>query len=341
MEKHVFVRDLQPGTQVSAPFMVAEARRGQARNGPYVKLVLQDRTGRVDGVIWSPLADTCPELGPGALAVFTGAVTSFKDQAQIRVDNVELLDRDAAGAGDYLPASERPAGLMLEELGDLVLEHIEYKPLRQLVRKVLDDEPVRARLLAAPGAKTVHHAYVGGLLEHTLAVARLCMSVCDLYPALDRQVLLAGAVLHDLGKAWELASEPACDYTDPGRLMGHVNLGLEVLAPYFAKARGLDEGVALHLKHLIVSHHGEFEFGAAVRPMTPEAFVLHFCDNMDSKLNQTMRVLDELEPDQGPWTPFQRFLDRPLFKAAPTPGKNGENGKNHPPENQCLLPLKG
>ena len=338
MEKHVFVRDLLPGTQVSAPFMVAEVRKGQARNGPYVKLVLQDRTGRVDAVIWSPLADTCPELTPGALAMVTGAVTSFKDQSQIRVDAIELLDREAqADLGDYLPASERPAGQMLEELGDLVLEHIDYKPLRQLVRKVLDDEDIRARLLGAPGAKTVHHAYVGGLLEHTLAVARLCMNVCDLYPALDRQTLLAGAVLHDLGKATELA----CDYTDTGRLMGHVNIGLEVLTPFFAKARGLDEGVALHLKHLIVSHHGEFEFGAAVRPMTPEAFVLHFCDNMDSKLNQTMRALDELEPDQGRWTPFQRFLDRPLFKPAPAPGKDGENGKKQTPENQCLLPLKG
>lgn len=340
MEKHVFVHDLQPGTQVSSPFMVAEARRGQARNGPFIKLQLQDRTGRVDAVVWSPLADACPDLAPGALVAITGAVTSFKDQAQIRVDALEPLERTSS-LEDFLPSAPRPPQVMLGELVDLVLKNIEYPPLRQFVRKVLDDESIQSRLLVAPGAKTVHHAYLGGLLEHTLAVARLCMAVCDLYPALDRQTLLAGAVLHDLGKAWELVSEPACDYTDPGRLMGHVNLGLEVLGPFFAKAHHLDAGVAMHLKHLIVSHHGELEFGAAVRPMTPEAFVLHFCDNMDSKLYQTMHALDELEPDQGHWTPYQRFLERQLFKAALAPNQNGENSRKTPAENQCLLPLKG
>jgi len=341
MEKNIYVRDLHPGDAIRDIFLLAEAQRAQARNGPYWKLKLQDASGRIDAVIWSPLSEQFDHLEAGRFVEAGGQVGSFKERLQLRVDALKILNGNAPDLGDFLPRSATPPEELMEAVDDLVLEHITYRPLKKFVRRVLRDEEIRSRLLNGMGAKVVHHAYVGGLLEHTLGVARLCMAACDQYPHLDRQILLAGAIFHDLGKAWELSSGPDNSYTNEGQLLGHIELGLEILRPFFAKARDLDPELALHLKHLVLSHHGEHEFGAPVRPKSAEAFVLHLADMMDSKLNIISGAIEQLDEPDGPaWTPYLRFLERPIFRATPTPDKNGRN-KNEPPENQCFLPLKG
>lgn len=340
MEKNIYVRDLCPGDTIRDIFLLAEAQRAQARNGPYWKLVLQDASGRVDAVIWSPQSEQYERLDSGMFAEISGQVGSFKDKLQVRVDGLAVLNGNAPDLGEFLPRSQTPPDALLEAVEDLALEHIIHKPLKNFVRRVLKDETVRPRLLNGMGAKVVHHAYVGGLLEHTLSVAKLCMASCDLYPQLDRQILLAGAIFHDLGKAWELTGGPENGYTDAGQLLGHIELGLEVLGPFFAKARDLEPDLILHLKHLILSHHGEHEYGAPVRPKSAEAFALHLADMMDSKLNIIAGAVDQLEDsDSTAWTPYQRFLERPVFRAVPTPDKNNQRKSDHP-ENQCFLPLK-
>lgn len=341
MEKNIYVRDLCPGDTIRDVFLLAEAQRAQARNGPYWKLVLQDSSGRVDAMIWSPQSEQYERLEPGMFAEVSGQVGSFKDRLQVRVESLALLNGDAPDLGEFLPRSAIPPEELLEALEDLVLEHIAHKPLKGLVRRVLKDEEIRPRLLRGMGAKIVHHAYLGGLLEHTLGVARLCMASCDLYPRLDRQILLAGAIFHDLGKAWELTGGPENSYTDAGQLLGHIELGLEILGPFFAKARDLEPDLILHLKHLILSHHGEHEFGAPVRPKSAEAFALHLADMMDSKLAIIAGAVDQIEEPDGPaWTPYQRFLERPVYRAPATPDKNNQR-KSDNPENQCFLPLRG
>lgn len=342
MEKNRYVHDLCPGEAIRDVFLLAEAQRAQARNGPYWRLVLQDATGRVDAMIWSPLSEQFERLEPGMFVEVGGQVGTFKDRLQLKVESLAPLNGAApTDLGDFLPRSQTPPEQLMEAIDDLVLEHITHKPLKALVRRVLRDDEIRPRLLGGMGAKVVHHAYVGGLLEHTLGVARLCMASCDLYPRLDRQILLAGALFHDLGKAWELTGGPENGYTDAGQLLGHIELGLEVLGPFFAKARDLEPELILHLKHLILSHHGEHEFGAPVRPKSAEAFVLHLADMMDSKLNIIHGALEQLDAGEGPaWTPYQRFLERPVFRATPTPDPNHQR-KSDSPENQCFLPLKG
>ncbi|WP_022662752.1 3'-5' exoribonuclease YhaM family protein [Paucidesulfovibrio longus] len=341
MEKNIYVRDLCPGDTIRDVFLLAEAQRAQARNGPYWRLVLQDSSGRVDAMIWSPLSEHYDRLEPGMFAEVGGQVGSFKDKLQVKVEALALLNGESPDLGDFLPRSQTPPDELLEALEDLVLEHITHKPLKAFVRRVLKDDEIRPRLLNGMGAKVVHHAYVGGLLEHTLGVARLCMSSCDLYPRLDRQILLAGAIFHDLGKAWEMTGGPENGYTDAGQLLGHIELGLEILGPFFAKARDLEPELILHLKHLILSHHGEHEYGAPVRPKSAEAFVLHLADMMDSKLNIISGAVDQLEQTEGPaWTPYQRFLERAVFLPVPTPDTNNQR-KSDSPENQCFLPLKG
>ena len=164
------------------------------------------------------------------------------------------------------------------------------------------------------------------------------MALCDVYPTLDRQTLLAGAIFHDLGKAWELSGGPANDYTDEGQLFGHIQLGLEKLEPFLKRCKTLDDDLKMHFKHLVTSHHGEHEFGSPIRPKTPEAFILHFADNMDAKLNIIDQAYADMAQSGQDWSPYMRYLERNVFRPAHTPDNTKKtNGK---PENQCLLPLK-
>ena len=336
--KSQYVRDLAPGMSVDDTFLLAEANQAQSRNGPYWNLSFRDATGGVDGKIWSPKSLEYPSLESGMLCRIQGFVESYRDKNQLRVDNLIPMDGAGLNLADYLPASSVPPEELLEAVEELIAQHMKHAPWKSLCRKVLGDEEIRQRLLSAPGAKTVHHAYVGGLLEHTLQVARACMALCDVYPDLDRQVLLAGAVFHDLGKAWELSGGLANDYTDEGRLMGHILIGQEKLEPFLNRCKNLDPRLKLHLKHLILSHHGEHDFGSPVRPKTPEAFILHFADNMDAKLNIIDQAYDEMDRNGQQWSPYLRFLERNVYRAPATP--DGAKKKNDKAENQCLLPLK-
>jgi 3'-5' exoribonuclease len=345
MARHVtrksqYIKDLTPGTRVDDRFILAAASLAQSRNGPYWSLTFQDATGKIDGKIWSPKSQEYPLLEPGQMTRVLGFVESYRDRNQLKVDHLDLLEvtADEVDYADFMPAAATPPAQLMEQLEDLIAEHMRHKPWRSFCRKVLGSEEIRERFMTAPGAKTVHHAYVGGLLEHTLGVARACMALCDVYPALDRQTLLAGAIFHDLGKAWELSGGLANDYTDEGRLLGHIQIGLEKLDPFLKRSKLLEEPLQLHLRHLITSHHGEHEFGSPVRPKTPEAFVLHFADNMDAKLNIIDQAYDEMDGTGQQWSPYLRFLERNVYRTPATP--DAAKRKTDTPENQCLLPLK-
>ncbi len=341
MNKTVFVKDLEPGHSIADIFLVSFAQKAEAKNGPYWKLKLQDATGVVDGVIWSPASEAYAEISTGSFVWAQATIGSFKDQPQLKIDALTFLDpaESDLNLSDFVLCSKVPPLELMEALEDLVTEHIEHKPLKNLVRKILHNDEFNKKLLNATGAKTVHHAYVGGLLEHTLAVSRSCMAFCEIYPHLDRQILLVGAILHDLGKAWELTDGVENEYTDEGGLIGHTFLGLERVEPFLRQAKKLEPELKLHLKHIIASHHGEHEFGAPVLPKTPEAYVLHHCDNVDAKMNIIKGVFENME-SKSQWSPYNRYLNRNLFKPPTTPSK-ADKANNAQPENQCSLPLKG
>ncbi len=338
---------MAPGVRVGDLFVIAQAKKGQARNGQtFWSLHLQDATGQVEAKIWSPLSLEFPDLTPGQLVFIEGGAGTFREQVQVTVESMRLID---AGADNvdmtaFVPASAEKPEDLLARLEDLARRNLHYSGWRKFVNKVLTDKEIRVRLLAGVGAKSIHHAYLGGLLEHTLAVCRLCLSICELYPHLDREVLLAAAIFHDLGKAWELSSGVTTDYTDEGRLLGHITISLQILEPFLQKAK-LEPELALHFKHIIISHHGEYAFGSPRRPKTAEAFVLHYADNMDAKMNQIAAAFDDGPPGQEglppAWSPFQRSLDRFLYRPAPTPG----NGRTHKSDDakeqkQCSLLTK-
>jgi len=339
-KKIQYIHDLAPGQPVNDLFLLAAANMAQSRNGPYWNLTFQDATGTIDGKIWSPKSQDYPALEPGQMTRVQGFVENYRDKNQLKVDHMDLLatSHEDVELSDFLPTSCVPPEQLMEAIEDLVTEHMNHKPWKTFCKKVLNNETIRERLMTAPGAKTVHHAYAGGLLEHTLQVARACMALCDVYPTLDRETLLAGAIFHDLGKAWELSGGLTNEYTDEGRLLGHIQIGQNKLEPFLKQSKTLDEGLKLHLRHLITSHHGEHEFGAPVRPKTPEAFVLHFADNMDAKLNIIDQAYEEMDKNGQEWSPYMRFLERNVYRAPATPDKS--KTKNEKPENQCLLPLR-
>lgn len=352
MERRQSVKDIGSADEVRSTFLIGAAALQQSRNGPFWRLELRDATGTVDAKIWSPLSQEFASLTPGQMVAVEGRSGVFREQVQITVERMRLLseaEQAALDLGDFLPASPRPAQEMLDEMVALCKREFAHTPWRKFALSVFRDEAIRSLLLTTPAAKGVHHAYVGGLLEHTLSVAQLALRIADHYPELDRQTLLAGAVFHDIGKIWEFTGGLVNDYTDEGRLLGHMELALERLAPFLAKS-GLDPELIRHFKHLILSHHGTPEFGAARLPQTPEALALHYADNLDAKMAQCRSLFEGWAADQTGWTTYQptlgRFLHRPahtpLPKETSRPEKAARTRKAVQPalEDQCLSLLK-
>lgn len=344
MEKGVFVKDIVPNAEAAGIFAVADAALAQSRNGPYWRLVLADASGSVEAKIWSPLSGEFSEIAPGTLAWVEGRAALFRSALQLAVEKFRPLDAAEAASVDqtaFLPSSPYPIDDMAGELRELCRQEFTHKPWRRLVAAVLDDEELGPKFRSAPAAKNVHHAYAGGLLEHTLGVFRLCRRMANQYAELDRQTLLAGALFHDFGKIREFSGGFSNDYTGEGRLLGHLMLGVEMLGPFLVRSR-LEPGLQEHLKHLILSHHGELEFGAVRQPHTPEALALHCADNLDAKLAQCRGLFAALEGDGPAWTPWQPTLGRPMYRPPRTPGgrEGAPKERKTAKREECLSLLK-
>lgn len=344
MEKKQYISELVPGEGVDALLLVNLAQQNQARNGPYWRVVFKDSSGSIEGKIWSPLAQQVPELKAGNICDVQGRVVVYRERNEIAVDALRVLSEDeAAGVnlGDFLPAASRDSESMLRELEELCRANFTHAPWKKFYKLLLKDPDMNARLRVAPAAKAMHHAYAGGLLEHTLGVCRAAVALADLYPALDRQALLAGALCHDLGKMWELSSGLVIDYTTEGRLIGHISIILEKLEPFIKKS-GLEPELAEHLRHLILSHHGSREFGSPCLPATAEAQVLHFADNIDAKINQFGGALEGVPGGEEGWSAYVPGLERHVFRARQSPGPDADKkgGSKEAQESQCSLLLK-
>lgn len=349
MEKRQFIKDIAAGDEVRGLFLIGSAALNQSRNGPFWRLELRDASGVVEAKIWSPISQAYTDLAAGQLAEIEGRAGTFRDQVQVTVERVRVLDEAVQATldmGQFLPASERTGEVMLAELEELCRRVFTHAPWRKFVLAALKDEEMRPRLLVAPAAKSVHHAYVGGLLEHILSVTGLALHMADHYPELDRQALVAGAIFHDIGKVWELTGGLANDYSDEGRLLGHIYIGLEKLEPYLRKS-GLEPELVVHFKHLVLSHHGEYEFGSPRRPKTAEAVALHYADNMDAKMAQFRGLFAGMDEGETGWSPYQPTLQRFVYQPARTPDANPARRKRETPrreqpkDEQCSLLSKG
>ena len=263
-----------------------------------------------------------------------GKTQVFQGSLQIILNHLEVVDPTQVQSEDFLPQSTQSIAKLLARLKEVLLA-LENPHLRALVECFLIDDDFVRKFTTAPAGIKNHHAYQGGLIEHVVNLLNVAGRITEFYPELDRDLLLAGIFLHDIGKVDELSYERAFAYTDEGQLVGHLVMGVEMLAARAARATELTgepfpPELLLRLKHMIVSHHGSYEFGSPKLPMTLEAIALHYLDNLDAKLHTFSR---EIRDDPGrfsSWTPFQQSLGRRLFKGTVTADENGDAGPAGP-----------
>ena len=310
----VFVTDLIEGEAVTSFFLAKQIQVRQRRSGePYLSLVLGDRTGEVAAVMWEGVEEASKELTEGDIVKVQGLLGSYQRERQLTITRLRKAAPEEIVLEDYLPRSAQDPAVLLARLREAV-DGIREPHLTRLLRDLLADEAFAAAFSAAPAAKSIHHAVLGGLLEHTVSVVGLCRLLADYYPVADRDLLLAAAMLHDVGKVRELTWDRVFDYTDAGRLLGHITLGALLVEERIRTIPDFPEDVAQRLLHCILSHHGELEWGSPRRPKTLEALVLHYAEDLDGKVNSFLSFAQSHPDPQRPgWTQFNKALDRYLY----------------------------
>jgi 3'-5' exoribonuclease len=313
--KEQYVKGLTEGDRVDTVFALRSRDLRPTRTGEsYVSMELADRSGTISAVMFGPRAGD-GLVQAGAAVRVEGTVTSFRGRRRISVDRLEI-EHDADPA-DLVASGLRDTEELLGFLESLI-EEVRHPGLRAVLDRVFGDAAFMERFSRCPAAQTHHHAYVGGLLEHTVSVAATCQAVGQGYDAVDADLLLAAALLHDVGKVDELSFETAIEYTDEGRLIGHVVLGERRVATATAGLESvLPRTVALRLSHVLLSHHGELEWGSPKRPCTLEALVLHHVDNLDAKIAGFLTAVTGASGLEERWTDADNLFRRPLFVPRP------------------------
>lgn len=305
----VYVGTLTEGDRLSETFCLTSKEIRSSRTGEaYLAVELADRTGRIAGVMFRP--DRSAQAVPvGSVVAVDGTATTYRGLLRVSVERLRL-----AGTWDatqLLPTSQRDPEELIVRLRELA-KGIHDPHLARIVRTVFGDRGFMGRFKRCPGARTHHHAYVGGLLEHTVAVASVCAYMARLYPEIDHDLLIAGALLHDIGKVDELRFETGIDYTDEGRLIGHVVLGESRLRRVVEHLEGVPAGLVTRLSHVMLSHHGELEWDSSKRPCTLEALVLHNADMMDASTSGFLEAIAGATRVEEEWTGATNQFGRPL-----------------------------
>ena len=328
---HQLVAELKEGAQVKQCFLVRRVENRTTKGGkPFLNLVLADISGTIDAKVWGDILKRCPgPFAPSDFVAIQGIVESYQGDLQINVqyiNTVEALQALGRELPDFdpdrlIPTTPYDREQMFRELNDLAQEHLN-PPLRELVLSLLTR--YAADLLVHPGARNLHHPYLGGLFEHTWSVSRHALTALSIYPDLNGELVLAGAILHDLGKLKELANPRAPERTREGELLGHVVLGWEMVREEARALEFPDPNLLVQLEHIILSHHGSLEFGSPVLPKTREALLVYFLDDLDAKLKMMAQHLASDAGDSD-FTSYHRVLQRGLYKG-------GENqAPDHPP----------
>ncbi len=308
-----FIKELTEGNNIQGVYLCKSKLSTETKNGkPYDSLILQDKTGTLDTKVWEPYSPGIGEYATGDYIEVVGEVITFNGAKQAKLTRIRKCQEGEYDPSDYLPCT----GKNIEEMYEQILSYIssmQNEYLKKLLQSFfVEDEAFIKAFKYSSAAKMVHHGFIGGLLEHTLSVTNLCNYFAGAYPLIKRDLLLTAALCHDIGKIREISAFPKNDYTDEGQLLGHIVVGVEMVSEKIRQIEGFPEKLANELKHCIVSHHGELEYGSPKKPALIEAVALNFADNADAKLETITEVLRNAE--SADWLGYNKFLETNVRK---------------------------
>jgi len=298
---------------VTSSFVVVTKQIKPKKSGePYLALTLGDRSGQLEAKMWDNVEEVLDAFEQDDFLKIKGLVNKYKQRFQLTVHKLRKLGESEIDFADYLPKTTKDIDELWRTLAAFV-EDFENPHLKSLIQAFMADAEIAAAYRNAPAAKTLHHAYIGGLLDHVVSLFRSADLICRNYPQINRDLLLTGVFLHDIGKIHELTYNRSFTYTTKGQLLGHMIIELEMLQAKLALQSGFPEELKTLIEHLIISHHGQYDFGSPKLPMFPEALMLHYLDDLDSKM-EAMRAHFEREASlESPWTSYNASLGRPLL----------------------------
>ncbi len=323
------IGEFEVGDRITGTFAARDKSLAsfKSKPGQYLSLTLGDATGEIPARMWDNAEEAAALFGAGDAVTVRGVIEEYRGHKQLVIERLKKAEPDEIARAELVPTTTRD----LDDLRARLLEtvaSVREPHLHALLEQFFGDEQFLDRFAAAPGAKSLHHSYLGGLIEHTVGVIEVLETVARVHPELDRDLLMAGALLHDLGKVAELEYSAAIEYTDEGRLVGHTVLTDRMVNRALSRIEGFPQELADRLTHLLLSHHGQREYGAPVLPMTAEACALHYADNLDAHVQYFIQVIRDGAAAGNQWSDFQRLFDRYIFVGA---RGNAPGGRLDPP----------
>jgi 3'-5' exoribonuclease len=314
---HKFINQIEPGQTIDDIYVAKEPiLRSTTRGDLYIAMYLSDRSGQLNGRMWQATEAIYQSLPKPGFVHIQGRSELYQNNLQIIINNVAVVDPSKANIDDFLPRTKKDVKLMFEEVKKIA-GRIQNPQLKALVAEFLADSELMKKFCSAPAAMKLHHDYIGGLLEHTHNMLRVAVAILPLYPNVQSDLVLAGIVLHDIGKTEELAYDMAFSYTDSGQLIGHISKTIIMINQKAdsLRSRGtkIDQTILDALGHIILSHHGSYEFGSPKLPATAEAFMVYYIDDLDAKINQVQSTIESETGDTN-WTAWQNSLQTRLYR---------------------------
>jgi 3'-5' exoribonuclease len=310
------IASLKEGDWVEEIYLVTQKQVSTAKNGvTYLSLRLSDKTGDIDGKLWDNADEVARRFEREDFVRVKGMAANYQGAMQIKMKSLDRIDDSRVDLSNFIQVSPRNIDEMLRELTGF-LEAVGSGYIRQLLLSFLNDRDFMEAFKRAPAAKTLHHNYLGGLLEHVVELIGLATDVARHFPSADKDLLTAGAFLHDIGKVRELSVRKSIEYTTEGKLIGHISLGYEMMAEKMKTIPGFPDELAMLLKHMMLSHHGEYEFGSPKRPKIQEAMIINYLDDLSAKINNFDATLKKESTGEGEWTNFSKMHERYLYRKA-------------------------
>ncbi len=305
---------LKEGDWVEEVYLVTSKQVSTAKNGvTYLSLKLSDKTGEIDGRLWDNADEVAGKFEREDFVRIKGMASNYQGSMQIKMKTLEKVDDSTVDIANFLESSPRSTDEMVQELRTTAAS-INNIYLRQLMTAFLDDAAFLSLFKRTPAAKTLHHNYIGGLLEHICELIALSRDVAKHFPSVDIDLLITGAFLHDIGKVKELTVRKSIEYSTEGRLLGHISMGYEMIVEKVGRIPGFPAELAMLLKHIMLSHHGEYEFGSPKRPKIQEAIIINYLDDLAAKINNFQATVKKEKISEGGWSAYSKMHDRYLYR---------------------------